>query len=83
MIEIGCTEGNFKFKINSNESEQKKHSRGDTYAGALRAPRAGSPACVFVFVFDFIYVKFEFQKKGRREVDLTLDLILDLTLKKP
>ena len=28
--------------------------------GALRAPLAGSPACVFVFVFVFIYVEFEF-----------------------
>ena len=28
----------------------------DTYAGALRAPRAGSPACVFGFIFVLIYV---------------------------
>ena len=28
--------------------------------GALRAPLAGSPACVFVFVFVLIYVEFEF-----------------------
>ena len=28
----------------------------DTYAGALRAPRAGSPDFVSVFVFVLIYV---------------------------
>ena len=28
--------------------------------GALRAPLAGSPACVFVFVFVLTYVEFEF-----------------------
>ena len=41
----------------------------DTYAGALRAPRAGSPDCVFVFVFVFVYVKFELRK------DLTLPVL--------
>ena len=30
-----------------------------TYGGVLRAPLAGSPACVFVFVFVLIYVEFE------------------------
>ena len=34
----------------------------DTYAGALRAPRAGSPACVFVFILVLIYVELEFPK---------------------
>ena len=29
--------------------------------GALRAPRAGSPAFVSVFVFVLIYVQFEFE----------------------
>ena len=38
---------------NENESENKNATGEDTYAGALRAPRAGSPACVFVFVFVF------------------------------
>ena len=31
-----------------------------TYGGALPAPLAGSPACVFTFVFVLIYVEFEF-----------------------
>ena len=35
----------------------------DTYAGALRAPRAGSPACDFVLVFVLIYVHYELQMK--------------------
>ena len=35
-----------------------------TYAGARRAPRAGSPACVSVFVL--IYVEFEFSESTRR-----------------
>ena len=47
--------------------DQTKRTTGeDTYAGALRAPRAGSPDCVFVFVFVFVYIKFELRK------DLTL-----------
>ena len=41
------------WKENRNEAGEA------TYAGALRAPRAGSPDCVFVFVFVFVYVKFE------------------------
>ena len=41
----------FKSNRNSNENENKNATGEDTYAGALRAPRAGSPACVFVFVF--------------------------------
>ena len=34
-----------------------------TYGGALRAPLAGSPACVFVFVFVLIYVELEFSPR--------------------
>ena len=41
----------FKLNINSNENESNNATGEDTYAGALRAPRAGSPACVFAFVF--------------------------------
>ena len=40
---------------------KNKNATGEaTYGGALRAPLAGSPACVFVFVFVLIYVEFEF-----------------------
>ena len=46
----------FKLNINSNENESKNATGEDTYAGALRAPRAGSPACVFAFVFVWIHV---------------------------
>ena len=45
------TEVHFKLNVNSNENENKNTTGEDTCAGALRAPRAGSPACVFVFVF--------------------------------
>ena len=40
----------------------KKNTTSEaTYGGgALRAPLAGSPACVFVFVFVLIYVELEF-----------------------
>ena len=41
----------FKSNRNSNENGNKNATGEDTYVGALRAPRAGSPACVFVFVF--------------------------------
>ena len=50
----------------------------DTYAGALRTPRAGSPA--FVFVFVLIYVEFEFQKKERRDLAKKLGENLDKNL---
>ena len=33
----------------------------NTYVGALRAPFAGSPNCVFVFVFISIYVYYELE----------------------
>ena len=52
----------FKLNVNSNENKSKNATGEDTYAGALRAPRAGSPACVFAFVFVLIYVLFEFGK---------------------
>ena len=56
-------------KFIENENENKNATGEDTYAGALRAPRAGSPACVFGFIFVLIYVYFEFQKKkGRRDL---------------
>ena len=42
------------------KNENKNASGEATYGGALRAPLAGSPACVFVFVFVLIYVEFEF-----------------------
>ena len=46
----GCCE-------NSNENENGKENEvdGDTYAGALCAPRAGSPAFVSLFVFVLIF----------------------------
>ena len=45
-------------KFIENENENKNATGEDTYAGALRAPRAGSPDCVIVFVSVFVYVKF-------------------------
>ena len=45
---------------------KKKRNGEATYGGALRAPLAGSPACVFVFVFVLIYVEFEFSESTRR-----------------
>jgi len=52
----------FKFNVSQIENENKNATGEATYAGALRAPCAGSPACVFVSVFVLIYVEFEFQK---------------------
>ena len=40
---------------NENEYENRNETGEDTYAGALRAPRAGSPAFVSVFVFVLIF----------------------------
>ena len=37
-----------KLNAKSNENESKNATGDDTYAGALRAPRAGSPVGVFV-----------------------------------
>ena len=48
--------------MNKNGNENKNATGEDTYAGALRAPRAGSPDCVFVFVFVLVYVKVELRK---------------------
>ena len=50
----------WKFKFNINQNENKNATGEATHQGALRAPLAGSPACVFVFVFVLIYVEFEF-----------------------
>ena len=55
--------------MNKNGNENKNATGENTYAGALRAPRAGSPDCVFVFVFVFVNVKFELRK------DLTLPVL--------
>ena len=41
---------------NGNGNENGNKTGEATYAGALRAPRAGSPAFVSVFVFVLIYV---------------------------
>ena len=47
----------------------KRTTGEDTYTGALRAPRAGSPDCAVVFVFVFVSVEFELRK------DLTLPVL--------
>ena len=39
-----------------NENKNKNATGEATYGGALCAPLAGSPACVFAFVFVLIYV---------------------------
>ena len=41
---------------NWSENENRNEMGEDTYAGALRAPRAGSPTGVFVFVSFVIYI---------------------------
>ena len=50
----------------SGRNETKQTTGEDTYAGALRAPRAGSPARLFRFVssvpFRFIRFVFVFEK---------------------
>ena len=56
--------------VNQNKNENKNAMGEDTYAGALRAPRAGFPACVFAFVFVSIYVQFEL-RNGTIENSLT------------
>ena len=45
----------------SNENENRNKTGEDTYAGALRAPRAGSPAFVSVFVLIFGFLTFDFR----------------------
>ena len=47
---------NFKLNVNQNENEIRNATGEATYVGALRAPLAGSPACVSDFVFVLIYV---------------------------
>ena len=39
--------------------KQKRNRGRHLWGAALRAPLAGSPACVFVFVFALIYAYFE------------------------
>ena len=41
---------------NENGNENGNEAGEDTYAGALRAPRAGSPDFVSVFVSVFVFV---------------------------
>ena len=57
---LQCEGSELQYKIQIqrklNENENKNATGEATYAGALRAPRAGSLACVFVFVFVSIYV---------------------------
>ena len=43
-------------KFIENENENKNATGEDTYAGALRTPRAGSSACVFAFLSVLMYV---------------------------
>ena len=53
------------FKLNVNLTNENKNATDeDTYAGALGAPRAGSPAFVYVFVFVLIFSlsNFDFPK---------------------
>ena len=59
------------------KNENKNATGEATYRGALRAPLAGSPTCVFGFVFVLIYVEFEL-RKNRLELGLGLGLGLRL-----
>ena len=69
----------FKSNRNSNENKNKNATGEDTYTGALRAPRAGSPAVVFVFVLT--YVQFENRKiLERRDLAENLTKNLDANL---
>ena len=48
---ISLTKESVDAKTNAKTQTKGTNATGeDTYAGALRAPRAGSPAVVFVFV---------------------------------
>ena len=62
IVEKSGKNGFWKFKFNVNQNEKRKQKRNgwSNLRGALRAPLAGSPTCVFVFVFVLIYVEFEF-----------------------
>ena len=52
-------------KTKTKRKTKTKTTTGeDTYAGALRAPRAGSPVVVFVFVFLFVFVFATSEKKA-------------------
>ena len=43
-------------KLIENEIESENETGEATSRGSLRAPLAGSPACVFAFAFVLIYV---------------------------
>ena len=58
-----CIRDRFKLNVNQNEHEIRNATGEDTYVGALRAPLAGSPACVSAFVFVLIYVQFKLGAK--------------------
>ena len=69
MAEIGCIGGklfeneNETNETKRNERNETKQTTGeDTYAGALRAPRAGSPDRLFRFVssVSFRFIRFVF-----------------------
>ena len=68
---------------NCNENENRNETGEDTYAGALRAPRAGSPAFVSVFVFVLIYGSisfimnhiFYYDVKSRREIIISVTAV--------
>ena len=62
-----------KFNGNENENENETENKtGEaTYRGALRAPSAGSPACVFVFVFVLIYVYLQKNRVDMRWLEKT------------
>ena len=46
----------FRKQKNKNGNESENETGEDTYAGALRAPRAGSPAFVFAFASVFVFL---------------------------
>ena len=51
-----CTGKNKNLKNRKLKRKRNRNETGEkTYAGALRAPRAGSPAFVSVFVFILIF----------------------------
>ena len=45
----------YKLNVNFNENENRSETGEASYAGALRVPRAGSPAFFSAFVFVSIY----------------------------
>ena len=48
--------GEIQIQRIKTKNENKNATGEATYGGALRAPLAGSPDCVFAFVFVLIYV---------------------------